>query len=176
MSDFTTAYNSITAAGLPGATLLGCGTIGTTGEAGVGIGCAGNATLPPGVYMSKTSSSIIVSGILTLDGQNDPNSRFVFQAPSTLGTFDAVTAHVPLSQIVFINGATAANVWWQVGSSATIGTWSVFQGNILASASITMNTGSTSCGRLLAGAASGAFVFDTNVVSVPGNAFAPACQ
>jgi hypothetical protein len=77
---------------------------------------------------------------------------------------------------VLINGAKASNVWWQVGSSATIGTYADFQGNILADSSIVLGTSATSCGRLLAGAvtASGAFTFDTNVVSVPGNPAAPA--
>ena len=77
----------------------------------------------------------------------------------------------PGSEIRLINGAKASNVFWQVGSSAVIGTYALFQGNILADTSITMGTSSTSCGRLLAGAvtASGAFIFDTNVVSVPGN-------
>jgi hypothetical protein len=178
MADLKTAYTSITPANLPGATVLGCGTIGTNGAAGVGIGCAGNATLPPGIYISATNSSIGVTGVLTLDGQGDSNSSFVFQAASTLTTA-AGASGAPGSQIVLINGAKASNVWWQVGSSATIGTYSVFNGNVLADTSITMVVGSTSCGRMLAGAitTSGAFTFDSNVVSVPGNASAPAgCQ
>lgn len=177
-ADLNAAYASITPANLPGATVLGCGTIGSNGAAGVGIGCAGNAILPPGVYISATNSTIGVTGTLTLDGQGDANSRFVFQAASTLTTA-AGALGAPGSQIALINGAKASNVWWQVGSSATIGTYSIFNGNILADTSITLGTSSTSCGRLLAGAitASGAFIFDTNIVSVPGNAFAPAgCQ
>lgn len=167
-ADLLAAYNSITPANLPGATVLGCGTIGTGGGAGALLGCAGNATLPPGVYISSTASSIGVSGVLTLDGQGDGGATFVFQAPSALTTA-AGAPGVPGSQIVLINGAKAANVWWQVGSSATIGTYSLFQGNVLADTSITMGTGSTSYGRLFAGAvtASGAFAFDANVVSVP---------
>lgn len=167
-ADLLAAYNSITPANLPGATVLGCGAIGTGGDAGALLGCAGNATLPPGVYISATASSIGVSGVLTLDGQGDANSTFVFQAPSALTTA-AGAPGVPGSQIVLINGAKAANVWWQVGSSATIGTYSLFQGNVLADTSITMGTGATSYGRLFAGAvtASGAFAFDSNVVSVP---------
>ncbi len=178
MADMKAAYNSLLPANLPGATVLGCGTIGSNGGAGVLIGCAGNATLPPGVYISATASTIGVTGTLTLDGQGDSNARFVFQAPSTLTTA-AGAIGAPGSQIVLINGAKASNVWWQVGSSATIGTYAIFNGNILADTSITLGTSSTSCGRLLAGAitASGAFTFDTNVVSVPGNASAPAsCQ
>ena len=167
-ADLLAAYNSITPANLPGATVLGCGAIGTGGDAGALLGCAGNATLPPGVYISATASSIGVSGVLTLDGQGDANSTFIFQAPSALTTA-AGAPGVPGSQIVLINGAKAANVWWQVGSSATIGTYSLFQGNVLADTSITMGTGATSYGRLFAGAvtASGAFAFDSNAVSVP---------
>jgi hypothetical protein len=178
-ADLNAAYISIMAASLPGATVLGCGTIGTGGGAGALIGCAGNATIPPGVYISSSSSSIGVTGILTLDGQGDSNARFVFQMPSSTLTTAPGAPGAPGSQIVLINGAKASNVWWQVGSSATIGTYAVFNGNILADTSITLGTSSTSCGRLLAGAitASGAFTFDSNIVSVPGNAFAPAgCQ
>jgi hypothetical protein len=177
-ADLIAAYNGITPANLPGATVLGCGTIGSTGAAGPGLGCIGNATLPPGVYISATNSTIGVTGDLTLDGQNDSNARFVFQAASSLTTA-AGALGVPGSQIILIRGAKASNVWWQVGSSATIGTYSIFNGNILADTSITLGTSSTSCGRLLAGAitASGAFTFDTNIVSVPGNPNAPAgCQ
>ena len=169
----TAAYNKITAAGLPGATVLGCGTIGTGGDAGAGIGCNGNATLPPGAYISNTSSSIGVTGDLTLDAQGNPNAVFVFQMPSsTLITATAGSA-ATRTRILLVNGAKASNVWWQVGSSATLGSYTEFQGNILASASITMLTGTTSCGRLLAGEASGAFVFAGNVISVPGQSFSP---
>ena len=167
-ADLLAAYNSITPANLPGATVLGCGTIGTGGDAGALLGCAGNATLPPGVYISATASTIGVAGVLTLDGQGDANATFVFQAPSALTTA-AGAPGVPGSKILLINGAKASNVWWQVGSSATIGTYSLFQGNVLADTSITMGTGATSYGRLFAGAvtASGAFAFDANIVSVP---------
>ena len=167
-ADLRAAYNSITPANLPGATVLGCGTIGTGGGAGILVGCAGNATLAPGVYISTSASTIGVTGVLTLDGQGNANATFVFQAPSALTTA-AGAPGVPGSVIRLINGAKAANVWWQVGSSATIGTYCQFQGNVLADTSITMGTGATSYGRLLAGAvtASGAFAFDSNVVSVP---------
>jgi hypothetical protein len=177
-SDMNAAYLSLMPANLPGATVLGCGTIGTGGGAGAGVGCAGNATLPPGVYISATASTIGVTGVLTLNGGGDANAVFVFQAPSALTTA-AGAPGVPGSTILLTNGAKASNVWWQVGSSATIGTYADFKGNILADTSVTLGTSATSCGRLLAGAvtASGAFTFDTNVVSVPGNASAPAsCQ
>ncbi len=168
MADLKAAYQSIMKANLPGAIILGCGIIGSNGGAGALTGCAGNSTLAPGVYISATDSSIGIAGILTLDGLGDSNAEFIFQAPSsTLITAPGVAG----SEIRLINGAKASNVWWQVGSSATIGAYSVFQGNILADTSITMGTGATSCGRLLAGAitTTGAFVFDSNLVSVPGN-------
>jgi hypothetical protein len=166
-------WNGITMAGLPGGILLGCGTIGTGGGAGLGIGCAGNATLPPGIYISHTSSTIDITGDLTLDGQGDANAVFVFQVPSAAltATPGSILSH---PRILLINGAKASNVWWEVGSSATLGSYSEFQGNILASASISMGTGATSCGRLLAGAeGSGAFTFLANTVSVPGHPNAP---
>lgn len=178
-TDLRAAYDSITKASLPNATVLGCGTIGSNGGGGALIGCSGNSTLPPGVYISSTNSSIGVTGTLTLDGQGDQNAKFIFQMPSSTLTTATGAVGAPAATINLINGAKASNVFWQVGSSATLGAYTVFQGNILADSSITMDTGSTSCGRLLAGAvtASGAFVFDSNVVSVPGNPSAPAaCQ
>jgi hypothetical protein len=178
MIDLRAAYDSITPANLPGGTPLGCATIGTGGGAGAGVGCAGNATLAPGVYTSS-GPSIGVTGTLTLDGGGDTNSRFIFQAASTVTTAAAAIPRVAASQIVLTNGAKASNVFWQVGSSATIGTYSIFQGNVLADTTISMGTGATSSVRLLAGAVTGTgqFTFDANVVSVPGNVNAPAsCQ
>jgi hypothetical protein len=176
-SDMNATYTSLMPANLPGATVLGCGTIGTGGGAGGGIGCAGNATLPPGVYISATASTIGVTGVLTLDGGGDANARFVFQAPSTLTTAPGAPGvpGVPGSRILLTNGAKASNVWWQVGGSATIGTYADFKGNVLADTAITLGTKATSCGRLLAGAVSagGAIVFDSNVVSLPGHPSAP---
>jgi hypothetical protein len=172
LADLLSAYDSISPANLPGATVLGCGTIGDGGDAGALIGCAGNATLPPGTYISATASTIGVTGVLTLDGQGDVNSQFIFQAPSALTTAAGTGPGIPGSQILLINGAKASNVWWWVGGSgaATIGTYADFQGNILGSGAIVMGTGATSCGRLLAGAlGAGNFVFDSNLVSVPGN-------
>ena len=178
MTDLRAAYNSITPANLPGAIVLGCGTIGSAGGGGAGVGCAGNSTLPPGVYISATASTIGVTGVLTLDGQGDSNARFIFQAPSALTTAPGAPG-APGSSIVLIGGAKASNVFWQVGSSATIGTFALFQGNVLADTSITMGTSSTSCGRMLAGAitASGLIALQGSTASVPGNAFAPpTCQ
>jgi hypothetical protein len=171
-ADLKAAFLSITPpAGPPAAGSLGGATnipSGTTLGGIVGSPYVlGTNLFTPGVYQSLTS--IMITGDLTLDGQGNPNATFVFQSSSTTGTATS-------ARILLINGAKASNVWWQVASSATLGANSVFQGNILASASITMNTGATSCGRLLAGAfTAGAFVLDSNVISVPGNVNAPLC-
>ncbi|KAJ9648090.1 hypothetical protein H2199_001867 [Coniosporium tulheliwenetii] len=94
----------------------------------------GGMTLSGGVYNFASSGGL--TGILTLDGQGNPNTLFVFQFGSTLTTASA-------SSVVLINGAQACNVFWQVGSSATLGTTTNFAGNILAYASITGNAAST---------------------------------
>src|SRR5580693_3932074 len=98
-------------------------------------------TLAPGVY--KATNSLHVGGSLTLDAHGDPNAVFIFQAPSTLITSSA-------SSVVLTNGAQACNVFWQVGSSATLGTNSTFTGTILALTSISVKTGDTIAGRALA--------------------------
>jgi hypothetical protein len=176
-TDLLAAFLSITppagppAAGtLPGGTPIAAPT--TLGAVGA-VMVPGQNYFTPGVYMSNTS--IMITNDLTLDAQGNPNAVFVFQSASTIGT--AAGAAPPggvHTRILLIGGAKASNVWWQAGTSATLGLYSEFQGNILASASITMGTGSTSCGRLLAGAfTAGAFVFDSNVVSVPGQPFVP---
>ncbi len=171
MADLNATWISIAPAALPGATVLGCGTIGSAGGAGALIGCSGNSTLAPGVYISATSSTIGITGDLTLDGGGDGDAVWVFQAPSALDT----SAN---SRILLTNGAKASNVWWFVGSSATMVTATEFNGNILASAAIVLGTGATSCGRLLAGAAgAGNFTMLSNTVSVPGHPNAPVgCQ
>lgn len=113
----------------------------------------GGGTLIPGVYSAATSMQI--TGTLTLDAQNDSNAVFIFQAGSTLTTASA-------SKVVLINGASASNVFWQVGSSATLGTNSEFVGNILASESITATTGARIQGKLLA--LGGAVTLDNNTI------------
>jgi len=113
-------------------------------------------TLKRGVYNS--ASSLGLSGRLTLDGAGNAGSVFVFQAGSSLTTASA-------SRISLINGARACNVFWQVGSSATLGTGSRFVGTILARTSITATTGATVVGRLLA--RNGAVTLDTNVITRP---------
>jgi serine protease AprX len=101
----------------------------------------GGLTFTPGVY--RNASSIGLTGALTLDAQGDPNAVFVFQAGSTLITASA-------SQVKLVNGAQACNVFWQVGSSATLGTTTALAGNILALTSISMNDGVKLNGRALA--------------------------
>ncbi len=123
--DLTAAYNTL--AGLP------------CPPANAIVANLGGTTKPAGVYC--TASSIGVTGVLTLDGGGDPNATFVFQAGSSLTT---------AGNVVLINGAQAKNVYWQVGSSATIGTASQFQGNILALTSISLIDNATLIGRALA--------------------------
>ena len=116
----------------------------------------GGQTLLPGVYTS--ASSLGLTGNLTLDGAGDPNAVFIFQAGSTLTTASA-------SSITLIGEATACNVFWQVGSSATLGTSSTFVGTVMALASITAQTSATIEGRLLASTA--AVTLDTNTITKP---------
>jgi Ice-binding-like len=118
-------------------------------------------TLAPGVYNS--ASSIGLTGALTLNGGGDPQAVFVFQAGSTLTTASAST-------VTLVNGAQACNVFWQVGSSATLGTGSQFRGSILALTDITVTTGATVEGRVLA--RNGAVTLDTNTITRP-NCAAP---
>ena len=100
----------------------------------------GGTTLLPGVYRSPT---LQITGTLTLNAQGNPNAVFIFQAGSTL-----ITASN--SRVLLINGAQPCNVYWQVGSSATLGVGTTFVGTVMALTSITANTGATVQGRLLA--------------------------
>jgi ketosteroid isomerase-like protein len=113
----------------------------------------GGVTLTPGLY-TCASTAFLLSGAgplnnLTLDAQGDPNAVFIFQMGSTLTTATG-------SQVILAGGAKASNVYWQVGTSATLGIGSIFKGNILAAVSITMNTSSVVDGRLFAGSGGGA--------------------
>lgn len=139
--DLTSAYNTV--AGMP------CGTV-------VGTANIGGTTRAAGVYCS--ASSMLVNGDLTLDGGGNPNAVFVFQAGSTLTTS---------GNIVLINGAQAQNVYFQVGSSATLGVGpAIWQGNILAFTSITLNDNVTLNGRALA--RNGAVTLgNNNVINLP---------
>jgi len=114
----------------------------------------GGLTLTPGVY--RFSSSAQLTGALTLDAQDDPLAVFVFQIGSTLTTASN-------SSVLVVNGAGDCSIYWQVGSSATLGTTTAFRGNILALTSITLATGATVSGRVLARNA--AVTMDTNDVS-----------
>ena len=139
--DLTTAYNTL--AGLP------------CPPANAIVANLGGTTKPAGV--SCTASGIGVTGTLILDGGGDPNATFVFQAGSGLTT---------AGDIVLINGAQAKNVYWQVGSSATIGTASQWKGNILALSSITLVDNANLLGRALA--RNGAVSLGTNnVITLP---------
>ena len=115
----------------------------------------GTETLTAGIY--NNPSSFGLSGALTLDGGGDPNAIFIFQAGSTLTT--AVG-----SSVILQNGAQAGNVFWVVGSSATLGVNSSLSGTIMAVTSITLNTGATLDGRALA--LNGAVTMDTNNISL----------
>jgi len=111
-------------------------------------------TLGPGVYTVPAGDSNL-TGTLTLDGQGDSNAVFVIQIGSTLTT--ATIAVVDL-----IGGAKPGNVYWQVGSSATLGLGTAFAGNIVALESITLTTGASLAGRALA--RTGAVTMDTNAI------------
>ena len=114
-------------------------------------------TFTPGLY--KTGSSVTLnSGSVYLDAQGDPNAVFIFQIGST---FTAAGG----TQVILLNGASAKNVFWQVGSSATINTGAAWAGNILAYASISLNTDATLNGRALA--SNGAVTLLSNKITVP---------
>ncbi len=138
-SDLTTAYND--AASRP-----------TNGSAGTDLS---GQTFTPGVR-NASSSLLLSAGSVTLDAQGDPNAVFIFQIGSTLITGSNTAVQL-------INGAQACNVFWQVGSSATLGTGTRFVGTVMASATITANTAATIHGRLLA--QTGAVNLDTNTIT-----------
>jgi len=115
-----------------------------------------SGTLASGVYNSAGSFGI--SGNLTLDALGNPNAVWIFQTATTLITASS-------SNIILAGGAQASNVFWQVGSSATLGTDSSFSGSILALTSISLNTRATVDGRVLA--RDGAVTMDYNTVAVP---------
>ena len=139
--DLTIAYND--AAGLLGAAVL--------------PGDMSGLTFTPGLY--KTSSTVMLSaGNVTLDAQGNANAVFIFQVGSTLTTIGS-------TQVILAGSAQAKNVFWQIGSSATLGTNSSFQGTIMSLESITLDTGATLVGRALARNA--AVTMDSNTVTAP---------
>lgn len=117
-------------------------------------GDIGGTTLTPGVY--NAAASVGISGTLTLDGGGDPNAVFIIQAGSTLIT-------EPASMVTLTNGAQACNVFWQVGSSATLGAASAFSGTVLAMTSITVSPAANVTGRVMA--VNGAVTLDTNIIN-----------
>ena len=117
-----------------------------------------NLKLGAGVYAGPSKSALSLTGPLTLDGAGDPTSVFIFQTDSTLITGSGST-------VALINGAQECNVFWQVGSSATLGTSSVFTGNILALTSITVTNSVTVHGRALA--RNGAVTLDNDTFTRP---------
>jgi type VI secretion system secreted protein VgrG len=140
-SDLTTAYNAIASesstANLSGQDL-------------------GGMTLGAGVY--HFDSSAFLTGELTLDAQGDPNARFDFQIGSTLISASSSSVHI-------IHGGNGAHVYWDVGSSATLGTNTSFAGHLLATESITLNTGAAIFeGNALA--RNGAVTLDSNSISI----------
>ena len=120
-------------------------------------GNLGGMTLTPGLYKS-TSSLEISSGDLVLDAKGDSSAVFIFQMASTLTTTTG-------RQVRLTGSALASNVFWQVGSSATLGSTSVFAGTIMADQAIALNTGATLNGRALAQVA--AVTLDSNVIVKP---------
>jgi hypothetical protein len=121
------------------------------------IGDLGGLTLAPGLYKS-TSDMSITTADLTLDAQGDPSAVFIFQIASTLSTTSG-------RQVLLIGGAKASNVFWQVGTSATLGSTTSFQGTIMADQAITLNTGVKLVGRALARIA--AVTLDSNMINTP---------
>lgn len=141
-TDLTTAYNQA----------AGEGPISPTSAATLGSG----QTLTPGVYNS--ASTIDLTGALTLNGGGNSSAVFIFQAGSALNVASSAS-------VVLTNGAQAGCVFWQVTSSATLGTTATFAGTVLALTSITADTGATVDGRLLA--RNGAVTLDDNTITVP---------
>ena len=140
--DLTTAYND--AAGR------------TLAPVDVANADLGGRTLAPGLY--KSTGTLALTGTVTLDAQGDVNGVWIFQVASSLDTATG-------SQVILSGGAKASNVFWQVGSSASLGTTTVFKGTIMANQSISLANGATLQGRALAGIAS--VTMDANVITIP---------
>lgn len=139
-TDATLAYNLL------------AGQVSTSNLTGFDLG---GLTLIPGVYSFASSAQL--TGTLTLDAQGNPNAMFIFQIGSSLTTASGSTVNV-------LNGGINNGIFWQVGSSATLGTGTLFAGNILADQSITLNTSANIlCGRAIA--LVGAVTMDNNTIS-----------
>ncbi|MDB6037213.1 MAG: hypothetical protein JWM99_1054 [Verrucomicrobiales bacterium] len=140
--DLTTAYND--AAGR------------TLAPVDVANADLGGRTLAPGLY--KSSGTLALTGTLTLDAGGDSTAFFIFQIASKLTT-------APGSEVVLSGGASAANIFWQVGTSATLGTTTLFKGTILADQSVSLATGARLEGRAMARIA--AVTLDANTITNP---------
>ncbi len=140
-SDVTTAYNALASAPCTHSFS------GTAAE-------VGGQTLTPGVYCYSSSAQL--TGTVTLNAEGDGNAVFIFKTASTLTTASN-------SSVVMINGGQPCNVFWKIGSSATVGTGTAFVGNIVALTSISLKTGAKVSGRALA--RNGTVTMDTNTVS-----------
>jgi hypothetical protein len=136
----TTAYNAVA---------------GTASTAIWNADLGGHTFYVGGVYTASTSLGL--TGIATLDCTSNPNGQIIFQIGSTLITASG-------SSVTLVN-CQASNIFWLVGTSATLGTTTSFAGNILAQSSITLNTGASLSGRALA--RTGAVTLDTNAISAP---------
>lgn len=123
----------------------------------------GATTLAPGVY-AAASGTFGLTGVLSLDGGGNTSAVFIFQTTSTLITASG-------SSVLLINGAQARNVFWAVGSSATLGTATAFVGTLMALTSITLNTSATVEGRVLA--INGAVTLDTGDIDTVSSALVP---
>ncbi len=143
-ADLTTAYNVAAGQPIPPGNEL----------TGVDLG---GLTLSPGAY--GYSSSAQLTGQLTLDAHGDPSAQFVFVIGSTLTTASA-------SSVVLTDGASPCNVFWKIGSSATLGTGTAFEGNVMALTSISLNSGVTVLGRMLA--RNGEISLINDVLTAPG--------
>jgi type VI secretion system secreted protein VgrG len=139
-NELTTTYNSLAG--------MACGTDLTSQD-------LGGMTLTPGVYCFSTSAQL--TGTLTLDAQGDPAATFIFQIGSTLTTASGAS-------VVLINGGSNCGIFWQVGSSAILGTGTSLLGSVVALTSITLNTGSNVLGRILA--RNGAVTLDNSRVEL----------
>ena len=115
----------------------------------------GGLTLTPGVYSALTS--LALTGNVTLDGQNNPNSVFIIQIGTSFGIAGS-------SSVTLINAADACNVFWTVGTSATIAANAMFAGTLLAQTSVTLAAGVSVHGRVLAKL--GAVTLSDNAVTV----------
>jgi Ice-binding-like/PEP-CTERM motif len=154
-ADLTTAYNALNAL-LPTSNLTGQNLGGETLTAGV-------YKFDSSAFLTGTSAS---PGILTLNAQGLNNQSFIFQIGSTLITSSATTGTMPSSEVQIENPGSNDALYWVVGSAATIGTYTQFEGNILSLSQIALETGATiGCGRAL-NQTPGPVTMDTNTISI----------